>query len=167
MNNVDIFRELEDLRYRKNISQRKIAILCDVKPQSAQEWFNKHYVDEKYLWIIANSEYGDNRFMLALLCYELRLPTTYLNTLRRNREDSLADLVGAQLEDSESDVAIIDLMNLLSLEIPNKKEIGSNSLELFDTGLKMILSATSILKSEGISVPEALLERRNLNNARA
>ncbi len=105
--------------------------------------------------------------MLALLCYELRLPTTYLNTLRRNREDSLADLVGAQLEDSESDTAIINLMNLLSLEIPNKKEIGSNSLELFDTGLKMILSATNILKSEGISVPEALLERREVNNARA
>ena len=167
MNNVDIFRELEDLRYRKNISQRTIANLCDVKPASAQKWFEKKKLDDKYLWIIANSEYGDDRFMLALLCYELRLPTTYLNALRRNREDSLADLIGAQLEDSESDVAIINLMNLLSLEIPNKKEIGSNSLELFDTGLKMILSATSILKSEGISVPEALLERRNLNNARA
>lgn len=167
MNNVNIFRELEDLRYRKNVSQRKIAILCNVKPASAGEWFTKHHVDDKYLWIIANSDYGDDRFMLALLCYELRLPSSYLNSLRKNREDSLADLIGAQQEDSESDVAIINLMNLLSLEIPNKKEIGSNSLELFDTGLKMILSATSILKSEGISVPEALLERREVNNARA
>ncbi|WP_119325674.1 hypothetical protein [Companilactobacillus musae] len=167
MNNVNIFRELEDLRYRKNISQRKIAILCDVKPQSAQEWFTKNFVDDKYLWIIANSEYSDDRFILALLCYELRLPSSYLNSLRKNREDSLADLIGAQQEDSESDVAIINLMNLLSVEIPNKKAIGSNSLELFDTGLKMILSATNILKSEGISVPEALLERREVNNARA
>lgn len=167
MNDVNIFQELEDLRYRKNISQRKIAILCHVKPQSGQEWFTKHHVDDKYLWIIANSDYGDGRFMLALLCYELRLPNSYLNSLRKNREDSLSDLIGAQQEDSESDVAIVNLMNLLSLEIPNKKEIGSNSLELFDTGLKMILSAANILKSEGISVAEALLERREVNNARA
>lgn len=162
-----MFQEMEDLRYRKDLSQGAIANICGVKPSSASKWFEKKKIDDKYLWIIANSEYGDDRFMLALLCYELRLPTTYLNTLRRNREDSLADLVGAQLEDSESDTAIINLMNLLSLEIPNKKEIGSNSLELFDTGLKMILSATNILKSEGISVPEALLERREVNNARA
>lgn len=167
MNNVDIFRELEDLRYRKSISQRAIANLCGVKPQSAQEWFTKGKVDDKYLWIIANSEYSDDRFLLALLCYELRLSSTYLNSLRKSKEDSLSNLISTQLEDSESDVAITNLMNLLSVEIPNKEMIGSYSMELYDTGLKMILSATNILKSEGISVAEALLERRNVNNARA
>lgn len=167
MNNVDIFRELEDLRYRKNISQRKIAILCDVKPQSAQDWFTKHSVDDKYLWIIANSEYSDDRFILAILCYEFRIPAIYLDTLRKNKEDSLSELVGTQLEDSESDVAIINLMNLLSVEKSNKELIGSNLLELLDTGLKMISSVTTILKSQKISATEALLERRNVNNARA
>ncbi|WDT65155.1 hypothetical protein NV391_09300 [Companilactobacillus crustorum] len=167
MNNVNIFQELEDLRYRKNISQRKIAILCNVKPASAGEWFTKHHVDDKYLWIIANSEYGDDRFLLALLCYELRLSNTYLNSLRKSKEDSLSTLISTQLEDSESDVAITNLMNLLSVEIPNKEAIGSYSMELYDTGLKMILSAANILKSEGISVAEALLERREVNNARA
>lgn len=167
MNNINMFQEMEDLRYRKDLSQGAIANICGVKPSSASKWFEKKKLDDKYLWIIANSEYGDDRFMLALLCYELRLPTTYLNTLRKNREDSLADLVGTQLEDSESDTAITNLLSLLSMEVPNVDEIGSNSLELFDTGLKMILSATNILKNQKISITEALLERRNLNNARA
>lgn len=159
MNNVNIFRELEDLRYRKNISQRKIAILCDVKPQSAQEWFAKRKVDDKYLWTVANSDISDDRFLLALLCYELRLPSQYLNTLRKTNEDNLSMLLGAQREDTESDTAILDLIGQLILPKPDLKFVGPNALEMIDTGLKMILAGTGVLKSLNIPVITALLER--------
>lgn len=161
LNDIDIFREFEDLRYRKGFSQRTVAILCNVKPQSAGEWFTKRKIDDKYLWIVANSDLSDDRFLLALLCYELRLPSQYLNTLRKTNEDNLSMLLGAQQEDAESDTAILDLIGQLILPKPDLKFVGPNALEMIDTGLKMILAGTGVLKSLNIPVVTALLERSN------
>lgn len=158
MNDINIFRELEDLRYRKNISQRKIAILCDVKPQSAQEWFTKNFVDDKYLWIIANAV-GDDAFVLALICYELRLPNHYLRSLLNSKDDSYSMIVSAMKEDSESDAAIPLLMNQLSQLKPDENLVGSMSLEILDTGLKYILAAMNVFRTQNISIPQAILER--------
>jgi len=99
LNNINIFQELEDLRYRKGISISEIGRICDVKKQTAGDWFNKaHRVDDKYLWLISDAV-GDDRFLMALLCYELRLPNNYLNSLLKNKNDSLSSLLGVQKED--------------------------------------------------------------------
>lgn len=159
LNDINIFQEFEDLRYRNNISQRAVAMVCDVKEQSAQKWFKNQKIDDKYMWIVANSNLSDDRFLLALLCYELRLPTQYLNTLRKTNEDSLSMLIGTQLEDTESDTAILQLLSQLSMPKPNLETVGTSSLEMVDTGLKMILTGTGILKKMNIPVITALLER--------
>lgn len=87
-----MFQEMEDLRYRKDLSQGAIANICGVKPSSASKWFEKKKIDDKYLWIIANSEYGDDRFMLALLCYELRLPTNIFKYIKKKQRGQLSRL---------------------------------------------------------------------------
>jgi len=51
-------------------------------------------------------------------------------------------------------------MEQLSSLKPDDKSVGKSSLEILDTGLTMLVAFRNILNNEGISINQAVLERR-------
>lgn len=159
MNDVNVFKELVDLKNRDHLSYENIGDAAGCVKSTVQKWFVKsHHVDERYLWGIANGV-GDNRFKLAVLCYQTKLPSAMLNILSKYNSNSFSMLVGTQIEDADSDTAIVKLIRELSKPKPDELEIASCTNEMLDTGIMMILSAFETLNEYKIPIHKAVLER--------
>ncbi len=154
MNQVNIYREYQDFRIRKNLSNTDIAIACGISKQAVGEWKNeKPLIKNSYLERIAHC-YGDERFMLAAFCYRHEIPSSFLTILNRYNDNPLAMLVGTQSEDAESDEAIQSLLNYLSKpkDTIKKDDLAVPVIEMLETGAFMFLSAMRVLKDQNIKV---------------
>lgn len=122
------------------------------------KWMKKRKVKDEYLWPIADS-LGDNRFKLAVFCYQNNLPTIMLELTSRYRNDDLSMVVGSQTEDMDSDEALEKLKVELSKPNPDIRIIEPRLIEMLETGIQMTLATFNIAKDYGVPIQKALIER--------
>ncbi|MFC6324003.1 hypothetical protein [Companilactobacillus baiquanensis] len=158
MNDVNIFQEFLNLEIRSNIKDPDIAAATGVTAAAVGKWMKKRKVKDEYLWPIADS-LGDNRFKLAVFCYQNNLPTIMLELTSRYRNDDLSMVVGSQTEDMDSDEALEKLKVELSKPNPDIRIIEPRLIEMLETGIQMTLATFNIAKDYGVPIQKALIER--------
>lgn len=158
MNNVNIFQEFYELKIRKSLSNADIAAATGRSVVIVGKWIAKRQIKDEYLWPIADS-LGDNRFKLAVFCYQNNLPTIMLELTSRYRNDDLSMVVGSQTEDMDSDEALEKLKVELSKPNPDIRIIEPRLIEMLETGIQMTLATFNIAKDYGVPIQKALIER--------
>lgn len=159
MNNVNIFTEYKKLRVRKDLTDTDISVATGISRQAIRKWKS---LDDKYISKIANY-CGDDRFVLAMLCYYNDLPSAFLNMLNRYNDDSFSLLLGTQKEDRDSDSAIEDLLLQLSKKIPDKDKEIKDTKEILETGIFMILYSLKVIREKELPL-KSIVRLEKLNN---
>lgn len=143
---------------RQNLRPVDISVVTGVSRTATSNWFKAGQLDDKYIWRIANA-FDDERFKLAVQCYSQGIPSIALDILNKYERSPLAMLIGTQLEDTDSDSAIKNLIIEISKPNPDIKSITSNLKEIQETSQIMNAAVDTVSHRFGISIRDVTLQR--------